>query len=303
MPVPKSIHEYLRTFANELGGRIVQSFPALQAADDTLSPRLATLLRKPFPAQSVAAMGLAKKWEREHSAAVIAECGTGKSLISLAGIHVHSNGRPFTAVVMAPGHITLKWCKEALQTIPRLRVFLIDGLRDRVRESTPCGVNEVKLRRGQIVREGLHTSLTDLRLRKNCKPARDRWHEICPGPSLFVVGRDKGKLSYFWRHSYQMARSGRYHGSVVNPDTGVPVYVGENRLLAADFHKSRTSEIIGVASEREEYAGLKPRRPIQCAVAGRWDKNPADGAFGVHWPVYAQLVRLCHLRRGAPVSQ
>jgi hypothetical protein len=167
---------------------------------------------------------------------------------------------------MAPGHITLKWCKEALQTIPRLRVFLIDGLRDRVRESTPCGVNEVKLRRGQIVREGLHTSLTDLRLRKNCKTARDRWHEICPGPSLFVVGRDKGKLSHFWRHSYQMARSGRYHGSVVNPDTGVPVYVGENRLLAADFHKSRTSEIIGLASEREEYAGLKPRRPIYSAL-------------------------------------
>ena len=94
--------------------------------------------------------------------------------------------------------MNVKWCKEALQTIPRLRVFLIDGLRDRVRESTPCGVNEVKLRRGQIIREGLHTSLTDLRLRKNRKTARDRWHEICPGPSLFVVGRDKGKLSHFW---------------------------------------------------------------------------------------------------------
>ncbi len=108
---------------------------------------------------------------------MIAECGTGKTLISLAAIHVHSDGRPFTAVVMAPGHITLKWCKEALETIPRLRVFLIDGLRDQVKGSgAPCGVNEVKLRRGQIVREGLHTSLTDLRLRKNYKTARDRWH-------------------------------------------------------------------------------------------------------------------------------
>jgi hypothetical protein len=56
----------------------------------------------------------------------------------------------------------------------------------------------------------LHTSLTDLRLRKNYKSARDRWHEICPGPALFVVGRDKGKLSHFWRHSYQMAHCGRY---------------------------------------------------------------------------------------------
>ena len=268
MPIPESINDYLRLYSFELGERIVQSYPALQKADDCLSSRLATLLRKPFPAQAVAAMGLSKKWERERSAAVIAECGTGKSLISLAAIHVHSDGRPFTAIVMAPGHITLKWCKEALETIPRLRVFLIDGLRDRVRDSSaPCGVNEVKLRRGQIVREGLHTSLTDLRLRKNHKTARDRWqHEICPGPALFVVGRDKGKLSHFWRHSYQMARCGRYLGSVVNPDTGMPVYMGDSRLLVADFRKTRVGEIIGVASEREEYAGLKPRRPIYSAL-------------------------------------
>jgi superfamily II DNA or RNA helicase len=266
MPILETIHDYLRQFATELGERIVQSYPALQKPDDPLSPRLGTLLRKPFAAQAVAAMGLAKKWKTERSAAVIAECGTGKSLISLAAVHVHSDGRPFTAVVMSPGHITLKWCKEAIETIPRLRVFLIDGLRDRVRDGKTCGVNEVRLRCGQIVREGLHTSLTDLRLPKNCRTARDRWHEICPGPALFVVGRDKGKLSHFWRHSYQIARCGRYLGSVINPDTGVPVYMGDNRLLAADFRKTRLGEIIGVASEREEYAGLKPRRPIYSAL-------------------------------------
>jgi hypothetical protein len=145
MSVPNSIQDYLRMFAGELGERILQSFPALHNAHDPVSPRIATLLRNPFPAQIVAAMGIAKRWEMERSAAAIAECGTGKTLISLAAVHVHSNGRPFTAIVMAPGHITLKWCKEALQTIPRLRVFLIDGLRDRVRDSsTPGGINEVK---------------------------------------------------------------------------------------------------------------------------------------------------------------
>jgi superfamily II DNA or RNA helicase len=264
MTVPNSIHDYLRRFATELGDRIMQSYPALQTADATLSPRLATLLRKPFPAQAVAAMGLAKKWERDRSAAVIAECGTGKTLISLAALHIHSDGRPFTAVVMAPGHITLKWCKEALETIPRLRVFLIDGLRDRVRDSnTPCGINEVKVRRGQIVREGLHTTLTDLRLRKNYKSARARWQqEICSGPALFVVGRDKGKLSHFWRHAYQVARSGRYLGSVVNPDTGMRVEMGERWLISADFRKARLGEVIGGASQREDGADLKPRRPV-----------------------------------------
>jgi hypothetical protein len=77
MPVPSTIHEYLRLFGTELGERIVQNCPALQKADDPLSPRLATLLRKPFPAQAVAAMGLAKKWESERSAAVAAAIAGG----------------------------------------------------------------------------------------------------------------------------------------------------------------------------------------------------------------------------------
>jgi hypothetical protein len=140
-------------------------------------------------------------------------------------------------------------------------------------------VNEVRLRRGQIVREGLHTSLTDLRLRKTYKTARGRWHEICPGPALFVVGRDKGKLSHFWRHSYQMARCGRYLGSVVNPDTGVPVSVGDNRLLAADFRKIRIGEIIGVASEREVGAMNPGESKVHRDCAVRCISGGAPPAF------------------------
>jgi superfamily II DNA or RNA helicase len=295
MSVPGSIHEYLRMFGSEVGERIVRSYPALHNAQDPISPRLAKLLRKPFPAQAVAAMAIAKKWEKERSAAVIAECGTGKTLISLAALDVHSDGQPFTAIVMAPGHITLKWCKEALETIPRLRVFLIDGLRDRVRDSTPCGVNEVRLRRGQIVREGLHTSLTDLRLRKNHKSARARWrHEICPGPALFVVGRDKGKLSHFWRHAYQIARCGQYLGSVVNPDTGVRIELGERWLLAADFRKARISEIIGGVRESQDGADSKARRPIYSPLWQADGKRirrvaPLDfiGRYMDHWFDYA----------------
>jgi hypothetical protein len=59
-----------------------------------------------------------------------------------------------------------------------------------------------------------------------------------------------------------MARSGRYLGSVVNPDTGVRVEVGDRWLITADFRKARLSEVIGGAGEQEEGADLKPRRPI-----------------------------------------
>jgi hypothetical protein len=59
-----------------------------------------------------------------------------------------------------------------------------------------------------------------------------------------------------------MARSGRYLGSVVNPDTGSRVEMGERWLIAADFRKARLGEVIGGATSKEEGADSKPRRPI-----------------------------------------
>jgi hypothetical protein len=106
-------------------------------------------------------------------------------------------------------------------------------------------VNEVRYRNGRIVREGLHTTLTDLRLRKSSKSARDRWQKLCPGPSFWVVGRDRAKLSYFWRHAYSVAESGPYLGSAVNADSGAPLIVNDERVLATEFEKIRRSEILG----------------------------------------------------------
>jgi len=62
-----------------------------------------------------------------------------------------------------------------------------------------------------------------------------------------VVGRDRAKLGYFWRHAYQIARCGRYQGSVINPDNGSPVCLGSEgeRLLAIDFKKVKLSEMLG----------------------------------------------------------
>ena len=204
-------------------------------------------------------MGIVKRWERAKAAAVIAECGTGKTLMALSALHVHSGGRPYTALVMAPPNIVGKWCREVLITIPGARVFTIDGLRTPGRSSTvPHGVNEVRYRNGRIVREGLHTTLTDLRLRKNSKSARDRWQKICPGPSFWIVGRDRAKLSYFWKHAYSVAQSGPCLGSVVNPDSGAPLIVNDERVLATEFDKIRRSEILG--SDGGDRG--KDRRPI-----------------------------------------
>ncbi|MGH9551464.1 MAG: hypothetical protein ACRD3W_18910, partial [Terriglobales bacterium] len=130
MPELCTIYDYMRANAALLGARILQEYPALHQFDNPVSPRVKGLLRKPFPAQAIAIMGLAKRWEQARTAMVVADCGTGKTSISLGGVHVHSKGKPYTALTMVPPHLVEKWAREAFFTLPGLRVFLIDDLRN-----------------------------------------------------------------------------------------------------------------------------------------------------------------------------
>ena len=262
------IATYLRAHAQELGDRILESYPPLHSIDDPPSPIIGKLLRKPYPAQTLAIMGLVRRWQQARAGAVIAECGTGKTLISLGAVYTHAEGRPFTAITMVPPQLVEKWCRETFLTLPRVRVFIIDGLRTPTNSNSHHGVNEVKLRNKRILREGLRTSLSELRLRRTSPSARKRWDSICSSPALFVVGRDRAKLGYFWKHAYQVARCGRYQGSVVNPDSGAPVYLGKEgeRLLAMDFKKVKLSETLGQGDGTNH-----ARRPLYSAL---WE---ADG--------------------------
>jgi predicted helicase len=117
----------------------------LHSINDPPPPPINKLLRKPYPAQTLAIMGLARRWQQAHAGAVIAECGTGKTLISLGAVQTHAEDRPFTALAMVPPQLVEKWCREAILTLPRVRVFIIDGLRTPTNSNSRHGVNEVKL--------------------------------------------------------------------------------------------------------------------------------------------------------------
>jgi len=234
-----TIHDYLRQYAYELGERILASYPALHGADDPASPLISQMLRQPYPAQALALMGVSKRWQRACNANVVAECGAGKTLIALGAMLVHSAGRPFSGLVMAPPHLVEKWARESFLTLPRLRVFLIDDMRNGGDPKEPHGINEVRLRRGEIVREGMHTTLSALR-----RLGRSGWRRLCPETSVFCVGREKAKLSYFWKHCYGRSRSGKYCGALTNPDTGCPIETEGIRLTAQDFEKNRLHEIV-----------------------------------------------------------
>ena len=239
MQSPVDIYTYMQLHSAELGKRILSSYPALHGADETPTPLLSRMLRAPYPAQTLAIMGVSKRWLFARNANVVAECGSGKTLIALGSMLVHSAGRPYSGLVMAPPHLVEKWARETFLTLPQVRVFLIDDMRNGGDPTQPHGINEVRLRRGEIVREGLHTSLAELR-----RLGRRGWRRLCPGTTIFCIGREKAKLSYFWKHCYGKSRSGRYLGSLTNPDTGCPVETDGVRLSVLDFEKKRLNEIV-----------------------------------------------------------
>jgi len=113
-----TLEEYLREFSVEIGDRILTSFPALHAPGDAVSPILGRLLRKPFAAQSIAICGAAKRLQHANSVAVIAEMGTGKTLMAMAIADVVAAGRPYACLFVVPPQLLQKTAREILQTIP-----------------------------------------------------------------------------------------------------------------------------------------------------------------------------------------
>src|SRR5665811_740159 len=99
------IATYLRKHSEEIGKRILSSYPALHGVDEAPSPLLSRMVRVPYPAQSLAIMGVSKRWQLASNANVVAECGSGKTLIALGSMLVHSAGIPFSGLVMAPPHL------------------------------------------------------------------------------------------------------------------------------------------------------------------------------------------------------
>ena len=91
MAAPASIADYLRMYGSALGEHVLARFPALHSPDDPVWPALKQLKRRPFPAQAMAIMGIVKCWQEARCAAAVAECGTGKTLISLGSVFTHAS--------------------------------------------------------------------------------------------------------------------------------------------------------------------------------------------------------------------
>ena len=160
-----------------------------------------------------------------------------------AGVtYVAAHGRPYTTIVMCPPHLTEKWAREVLITVPNARTYIVEDLRNATGtdsyKSKAHGVVEIRYLGGKMVRKGLKTSLPELR-----EIGRKGWLAQHPYPTYFIVGKEKGKLGYFWKHVYGKAPwRGRKHGGggVVNIDSFRAVPKSSNGVLIEDdFEEQR----------------------------------------------------------------
>ncbi|RXH53787.1 DEAD/DEAH box helicase [Granulicella sibirica] len=236
----ETYHDYLRAYSQELGSRIVEMYPPLQGPKDPVAPELKTLLRKPLPVQAMTITGAAKYLQVEDSVRLVGECGTGKTLMSIGIAHAHAASKPYTALVMCPPHLVLKWAREVLITVPRARAFVVYDLRNGGDPSKPHGVVEVSMRNGHVVSKGLKTSVVELR-----KMGRKGWEQRCSVPAYFITSKESGKLSYFWKHAYVTPKSGNSRDCITNPETGKTVPKDEGgHLLRGDFDDVKHFEVI-----------------------------------------------------------
>jgi len=233
-----TIFDYLREFAPDLGKRITQAYQPLHKPEDPLSPLLAKLKRAPLPAQALAIMGTAKFWKKGTAAKMVAECGTGKTLMSMSSCFVHAAGKRFTAIVMCPPHLPRKWAREVFLTLPDTRVFIVYDMRNNADPKLPHGMVEVAYEKGKIVHKGLKISLSELR-----KLGRNGFKKLCPQTAFFIMSKEKGKLGYYWKNSFNIAESGPNNGSVLGPDSGLPVETSSGgNLTRLDFDKVKHDE-------------------------------------------------------------
>jgi SNF2 family DNA or RNA helicase len=284
----ENYYEYLRAFSQELGARIVEMYPPLQGPNDPLPDALKTLLRQPLPAQALTIAGVAKHLQTARSARIVGECGTGKTLMSLAVAHAiahtHARGKPYTAIGMCPPHLVYKWSREVFETIPHARAFVIYDLRNGGDPTRPHGVVEVRLKNGKIVNQGVKTTLSELR-----SMGRACWRKLCHGPAYFIVSRETGKLSYHWKHAYTVAESGPDKGAVTNPDTGLTIPGPEGGMLSrVDFDDRKIFEHFtrGNAgsenfsavwqADRNKIQRMAPLEFIGRYMKGWWDYAIAD---------------------------
>jgi len=108
-----TIGEYVQSFSLGLAAKVAsQCAPLHDPEKQGHHPVIQKLATKPFARQADLITACVKSLTKNKLAILACRMGTGKTLGSIATVHCHANGKPYTALVMCPSHLTKKWVSE-----------------------------------------------------------------------------------------------------------------------------------------------------------------------------------------------
>ena len=166
------IDKYGRRFAEQIERNLTPVYnPEKPEGTAEYETKMGQLLRTPFPVQGeiIKAVSKAMYDAMRHHVFVVGEMGSGKTIIALS---VLNNAPPTRTLVVCPTHLVTKWVREAKETIPDCIAV----------DLTVTDVISVLAM-----------------LRENIKNKPDR-HEV------YVISKEKFKLSYGWKPAYVMRK-------------------------------------------------------------------------------------------------
>ena len=119
--------EFVNAYRRELAEAVVRTFPALYGVEHRQTMPLDFLRRKPMGAQADVIRALALSVERHKGTICVGIPGTGKTYVASA---VAALAKCARVLVMAPPHLTRKWCREIEMTVPNARTTIVRTPRD-----------------------------------------------------------------------------------------------------------------------------------------------------------------------------
>lgn len=108
-----SIGEYVQSFSLGLAAKVAsQCQPLHNPESEPSHPLLSGIKTKPFTKQADAVTACVKSLRENKLAILACMMGTGKSMMGISTVHCHAQGKPYTALIMCPSHLSKKWVSE-----------------------------------------------------------------------------------------------------------------------------------------------------------------------------------------------
>ena len=170
-PSPLSIG--LTDFVTEFGGELLESLNRSNPPVYTGQPRylrqqvLAGLKRQLFPAQAEVVHAVTELLVNrgERAAVINGEMGCGKTTMGIAAAAVLNAEGYRRTLVLSPPHLVYKWRREILETVPKAKVWVLNG--------PDTLVKLIKL--------------------------REQLNVPADGQEFFVLGRVRMRMGFHWR--------------------------------------------------------------------------------------------------------